>query len=97
MGTLALLSEALCEQQECNETKKAELPAAFQKPDPLITASGLCVCEFITFHACVCSQICFALDLASGICLKFSAMDKMTETELHLSQMPPDKRRLSLC
>lgn len=44
MGTLALLSEALCEQQECNETKEAELPAAFQKPDPLITASGLCVC-----------------------------------------------------
>lgn len=48
------------------------------------------------------AQICFCLVLASDIGLKYPVLDKLAETELHLSvrltyQRPPDKSSLSVC
>lgn len=86
IDTLALLSDALREQEECNEAKEAELPAAFKKPNPLITAPGPFVCESSVVNSyCVILKFASVLVLASDVGLKFPAMEKLTEPELHLS------------
>lgn len=91
--------------RNATKIRETELPAASQKPEPLISERERTIsvvnplpCRVVSFS----DLICFSLALASDICLTFPAVDKLTETELHLSvrlthQRPLDKRSLSVC